>query len=163
MDINTLAVYPHSFENYVVIVQHNTKTTATAIQRIYQSPIVYLWLYLICLFVVVRCGLRWINESATTNARKKRQRCVLMCQDTVQLSCGVIMNTKLFSSHSYRHILLAHGATIIPLIVGMFISGLLYGEYLMQSEVPSIDTISELEHSAMTICLPLLDKRFFKG
>lgn len=161
-DVNTLPVYPHSFENHVIVVKHNTRTTATAIQRIFSSPIIYFWFLFIVLFVIIRCGLQWIND-ASTNAARQRQRCVLMCQDTVQLSCGVIMNSKLFASQRYRLILLAHGATIIPLIAGMFISGLLYGEYLMESEVPTIDTIKELEHSEMTICLPFLHKRFFKG
>lgn len=162
IDVNQLAVYPHNFVNYVIIVKHDTKTTATAIQRIFVSPIIYIWILLIVLFVMVRCGLQWITESKATKLARKRRRCVFMCQDTVQISCGVVMNTKLFASQCYQQILLAHGASIIPIIIGMFISGLLYGEYLMRSEVPRIDSIVQLEQSDLTVCIPFLHKKFFK-
>lgn len=59
-----------------------------------------------------------------------------MCQDRVQLSCGIIMNSKLC-------------VKIIPNIAGMLISGLLYGVYLMASQIPNIDTIEQLD---LTVC-----------
>lgn len=74
----------------------------------------------------------------------------------MQLSCGIVMDTKLFTSHRYRNALLAHGATIIPFISGMFISGLLYGQYLIHSETPKIDSIEQLEQSHLTLCAPIL-------
>lgn len=74
-----------------------------------------------------------------------------MCEDTVQLTCGVVMNAKLFTSRRYGHVLVAHGATIVPLIAGMFISGLLYGELLLQSQIPNIDSMAQLNESGLTI------------
>lgn len=147
-------IYPHGFENFVIVVENNTTTTATALQRIFKSPIIYIWLLFIVYFVVIRCGLQCLYESETTKSVTKRRRCVFMCQDTVLLSCGVVMHTKLFKSSRYRHALLAHGATIIPLIAGMFISGLLYGDYLIHSQIPNIDSIEQLEQSDLRLCVP---------
>lgn len=61
------------------------------------------------------------------------------------------MHQKLFTSHHYRHALIAHGATIIPLIAGMF----LYGDYLIHTQTPNIDSIIQLEQSNLTIFLQL--------
>lgn len=138
-------------------------TTANTLQRILFSPLIYLWLLFIVLFVMLRCALQWLNESEITNLAMKRRKCVFMCQDTVQLSCGVVMHSKLFKSHRYRHTLLAHGATIIPVIAGMFISGLLYGDYLINSEVPNIDSIEQLEKSELTVYAPFISNmEYFK-
>lgn len=147
-------LYFHRFENYVFVVENNTTKTTTLLQRIFVSPVIYFWLLLIVLFVVIRCEIQWLTASETTNSATKRRRCVFMCQDTVQLSCGVVMHTKLFSSQRYRHVLFAHGATIVPCIAGMFISGLLYGEYLMRTEMPNIDTYAQLDESGVALCLP---------
>lgn len=152
-------IYPHGFENSVVIVENNTTITATAIQRILTAPITYAWLLLIFIFVVFRCGLQWLFESNATSTAIKRQKCIFTCQDTVHLSCGVVLNTKLFETrrYGYGYTLLAHGVTLVPLIAGMFISGLMYGDYLMHTEIPNIDSIQALEQSNLRIfieCLP---------
>lgn len=44
-------VYPHGFENTIIVVENNTTTTATAVQRIFNSPIIYIWLLFIVYFV----------------------------------------------------------------------------------------------------------------
>lgn len=157
-------VYPHNFENFVIIVENNMiKTTTSALYRMLMSPLIYLWLLFIVLFVVIRCGLQWIYLIGATDSATKRRRCVYMCQDTVQLSCGVVMHEALFTSQRYRHALIAHGATIIPIIAGMFISGLLYGDFMMQSEVPSIDSIKQLEESNLAVMVPFYSDRDFIG
>lgn len=156
-------VFFHDFSNFVVVVENNTTTTATTIQRILSSPIIYLWLLLIVLFVVLRCGLQWLNEREGANSATQRQRCIFMCQDTVQLSCGVVMDAKQFDSHRFRQGLLAHGTTIIPLVAGMFLSGLLYGEYLIHSEVPNIDSMDQLNQSDLAVCGPFTVRNAFKG
>lgn len=147
-------LYSHHLENYIFVVENNTTTTTILLQRIFQSPNIYFWLLLIVWCVVLRCGLQWINESETTPSTIKQRRCVFMCQDTVQLSCGVVMHASLFASQRYRHALVAHGATIIPCVAGIFISGILYGEYLMRSEEPNIDSFAQVIESRLTMCIP---------
>lgn len=149
--------YPHAFETLVIVVENKMSTTATALQRVIYSPILYFWLLFIVTFVVIRCGLQWLNTSGADSPASKRQRCVFMCEDTVQLSCGIVMNSELFVGRRYRHALLGHGATIIPFIAGMFISGLLYGDYVIKSEGPSIDTIEQLEQSDLIVYASLLN------
>lgn len=155
-------VYYHGYDGYVIIVENNTTISATAIQRIFASPIIYLWLLMIFLFVVLRCGLQWLNEREIRDSATKRRRCIYMCENTVQLSCGVVMYAKQFYSQSYLHRMLAHGSTIIPVIMGMFISGLLYGEYLVHFEVPNIDSMDQLNNSNLSVCGPFAFSENFR-
>lgn len=76
------------------------------------------------------------------------------CQETVHLSCGVVTHSKLFLSRQYRELLLVHGVTIIPMVIGIFLGGLLYGQFLLNSQEPLIDSMKQLEESELCIVYP---------
>lgn len=59
-------------------------------------------------------------------------------------------------SRRYRQLLLAHGATIVPMIAGMYFGGLLYGQFLMNSQEPLINSIEQLKNSELRVVHPAL-------
>lgn len=110
---------------------------------------------LIAFFALLRCLGKWIGAAQSNNSRYTQQRmCMYTCQETVYLSCGVLTESKLFLSRQYRQLLLAHAVTIIPTVAGIFLGGLLYGQFLLNSHEPLIDSIEQLEQSGLPIVYP---------
>lgn len=147
-------IYPHGFENYIVVVPNNVVTKPLMLLNIMKSPILLFWILLIVFFALLRCFEQWIGADPNISRATQRKMYTYTCQETAYLSCGVVTHAKLFMSRQYRQLLLVQGVTIIPMVAGMYFGGLLYGQFLLNSQEPLIDSIAELEQSGLTIVYP---------
>lgn len=114
----------------------------------------FFWILLIALFTLLRCIGHWSGAAQSASRSTHQRMCMYTCQETVHLSCGVVTNAKIFQNRQYRQLLIVHGVTIIPMIAGIYFGGLLYGDFLLNSQEPLIDSIEQLEQSGLYTVYP---------
>lgn len=142
----SVALYPHEYENFVLIVPNVMKDEIDFINYAIKSPLVNVWAVAILLVTLSRCFFRKILQLDKTTDWQQ------IFIDNVGLSFGWKSFIENYKNRSDKILILF--LSTFSLIAGIFFSGHLLQKFAIVSVNPKISTFDDLIQSNLNIVIP---------
>lgn len=138
-----LKLYPHDYDNFVIIVPNLLKEHNNLINIIIDSPLVNVWAITICIVTIVRCIFKYILKNSND--------WMYTFIETYGISFGTTSAAK---STKLSDQIIVLFLSIFSLIAGIFCSGILFQQYATVSFEPRINTLDDIAKAQYHIFVP---------
>lgn len=153
MEEESKFVYPHSFDEIVLVVPNFMKEKSNLWEMVRDSPLLNVWFFTILLITIIRILIKkWTNANGVDDATK-----VLL--ETFGMSFGVGSSYSVCCRAEKTIVLFLN---IFAILASIFCSGYLYQQYTSDNRIAVIQTLGDLNKSNLTILIGnnIIDGRY---